>query len=146
MRISVDEFDVTAFVVFAILLASLTSRALMVYKRTLKIEPLAYNPAALLILVITLILVLLISSRIVRAIVLAGYIFAFGIYSRALYVYDPSIWADVLPVTKEAVEVTLSGGNIYTHIFRSSVPPGQPFKSALSNQSFTFHSILLLGI
>ncbi|MEM3528203.1 MAG: hypothetical protein QXI59_07750 [Candidatus Bathyarchaeia archaeon] len=128
MRISVDDLDVTAFIVFAILLASLTSRALLLYKRTFKIEPLAYNPAALLIMVIALILVLLTSSSKIRTTVLAGYIFAFGVYSRALYVYDPSIWADVLPVTKEAVEVILSGGNIYLHIFRSSAPPGQPFK------------------
>lgn len=128
MRVSVDDLDMTAFVVFAILLASLTTRALMIYRRTSKFEPFLQNPAILVGLILVLTLVMLVSSRTLRIAILAGAIFSFGIYSRALYVFDPTTWSDVLPVTKEAVQVVLSGGNVYTHIFRSSEPPGQPFK------------------
>ena len=128
MRVSVDDLDMAAFVVFAILMASLTTRALMIYRRTSEFEPFLQNPAILLGLILVLILVMFVSSRILRIAILAGSILVFGVYSRALYVFDPATWSDVLPVTKEAVQVVLSGGNVYTHIFRSSEPPGQPFK------------------
>jgi hypothetical protein len=128
MRVSVDDLDMTAFVVFAILLASHTTRALMIYRRASKFEPFIQNPAILLGLILVLTSVVLVSSRTLRIAILAGAILSFGIYSRAIYVFDPATWSDVLPVTKEAVQVVLSGGNVYTHIFRSSEPPGQPFK------------------
>lgn len=123
-----DDLDMIAFVVFAILMSSLTTRALMIYRRTSKFEPFIHNPAILLGLVLVLISVMLVSSRPLRIAILAGSILSFGIYSRAIYVFDPATWSDVLPVTKEAVQVVLSGGNVYTHTFRSSEPPGQPFK------------------
>jgi len=59
---------------------------------------------------------------------LAGYTFAFGVFERALHVFDFTFYSDVLLATKEAIRVIFSGGNIYLHVFRSSVPPGQPFK------------------
>ncbi|MEM3003707.1 MAG: hypothetical protein QXK96_00200 [Candidatus Bathyarchaeia archaeon] len=128
MRTSFDDLDMTAFVVFAILLSSLTTRALMIYKRTFKFEPLIQNPVILLVSVLTIVIVTLVSSRAYRITITAGLILFFGVYSRAIYVFDPATWSDVLPVTEEAVQVVLSGGNIYTHTYRFSVPPGQPFK------------------
>ncbi len=127
MRISFDDLDMTAIIVFAILLASLTS-AQMSYKQTSHINPFSYNPALLLATLSILILNLFLSSTTMRIGLLAGYTFAFGIYERVIRIFDPTIYSDVLLVTKEAIHVILAGDNIYLHLFRSSIPPGQPFK------------------
>jgi len=127
MRLSIDDLDMTAFVMFAVFLASLTS-AQMSYRQTYSIDPFAHNPFILLSMIAILIVNLFLINRKIRVGLLAGYAFFFGVYERTLHVLDFTFYSDVLLVSKEAVQVMLSGGNVYTHIFRSSVPPGQPFK------------------
>jgi hypothetical protein len=84
----------------------------LIYKRTFKFEPIIQNPAILLVSVLTIVFVMLVSNRAYRITVTVGLILFFGVYSRAIYVFDPATWSDVLPVTEEAVQVVLSGGNV----------------------------------
>ncbi|WP_455369302.1 hypothetical protein [[Eubacterium] cellulosolvens] len=126
MRTQFDDLDMIAFIVFTIVLISMTS-TLTSLRLLFEVDPFIYNPIVLLSLIIVFIPILFISRRTIRIGILTAYIFSLGIFQRALHVFDPAIYSDVLLVSKESIEVMFSGGNIYLHIFRSSNPPGQPF-------------------
>lgn len=127
MTFSLDELDNSAFIVVAIILIALTS-AQMSYRLTPHLSPFAHNPFILLLFLLVLILYIFLSNKVAKIALLVIFIFTFGIYERLLHVLDPTIYSDVLLVTEEAIQVILSGGNIYLHSFRNSVPPGQSFK------------------
>lgn len=54
------------------------------------------------------------------------FLIAGGLWLRYLQAVHPG-GSDVLPVTNEALSVTLSGGNPYDHFYTSSRPAGAPF-------------------
>jgi len=74
----------------------------------------------------------------------AGYLLALGIIIRLAYLAERRMGSDVLSVTWEAIDVTLDGGNPYTHTYAQSIPPGQnPFAYPPGNLLFYLPGFLL---
>ncbi|MDP2728400.1 MAG: hypothetical protein Q8P59_12775, partial [Dehalococcoidia bacterium] len=79
-----------------------------------------------------------------RAWVATGYLLALGILIRLAYLAERQMGSDVLSVTWEAIEVTLDGGNPYTHTYAQSIPPGQnPFAYPPGNLMYYLPGFLL---
>lgn len=73
-----------------------------------------------------------------------GYLFTFGILVRLGYLAERAIGSDVLGVTWEAIDVTLDGGNPYTHSYVNSIPQYQnPFAYPPGNMLFYLPGFLL---
>ncbi len=79
-----------------------------------------------------------------RAWVAAGYLVALGLLIRLAYLAQRGIGSDVLSVTWEAIDVTLDGGNPYTHVYANSIPAGQnPFAYPPGNMLYYLPGYLL---
>ena len=73
-----------------------------------------------------------------------GYLFAFGILIRLAYLAERQLGSDVLGVTWEAIDVTLEGGNPYTHSYVNSIPQYQnPFAYPPGNMLYYLPGFLL---
>jgi hypothetical protein len=53
--------------------------------------------------------------------------------------------SDVIPATREAIEVALAGGNPYTHVLQSTIPVGSPFPYPPGELLFYLPAYLVTG-